>query len=73
MGGIATTARGGHRFTHDIDIFCKAIDAERRLTCSPNTGFDTEKLTQVALQKRFKRNVMVDVIFQSSGADFPRG
>src|SRR5205085_9874990 len=70
MGGIATTARGGHRFTHDINVFCKPIDADRILAVLAGHGFDTEKTDPKWLYKGFKRNVMVDVIFQSSGPIF---
>ena len=70
MGGIATTARGGHRFTHDIDVFCKPIDADRILSILAEHGFDTEKTDPKWLYKGFKHNVMVDVIFQSSGPIF---
>src|SRR5205807_9816792 len=70
MGGIATTARGGHRFTHDIDVFCKPLDAERILNVLAEHGFDTEKTDPKWLYKGFKRHVMVDVIFQSSGPIF---
>src|ERR1043165_7612719 len=70
MGGIATTARGGHRFTHDIDVFCKPIDADRILSLLGECGFDTEKTDPKWLYKGFKDNVMVDVIFQSSGPIF---
>lgn len=70
MGGIATTARGGHRFTHDIDIFCKPLDAEKILDALAEAGFRTEKTFPEWLFKGFKNDVMVDVIFQSSGPVF---
>jgi hypothetical protein len=70
MGGIATTARGGHRFTHDIDIFCKPIDAEKILDALTAAGFKTERTFPEWLFKGFKNDVMVDVIFQSSGPVF---
>ncbi|HEX8183449.1 MAG TPA: nucleotidyl transferase AbiEii/AbiGii toxin family protein [Blastocatellia bacterium] len=70
MGGIATTARGGHRFTHDIDMFCKPLDAEKILEALAQAGFRTEKTFPEWLYKGFKNDVMVDVIFQSSGPVF---
>jgi predicted nucleotidyltransferase len=70
MGGIATAARGGHRFTHDIDVFCKPLDAEKILEALAQAGFRTEKTFPEWLYKGFKNNVMVDVIFQSSGPVF---
>ena len=70
MGGIATTARGGHRFTHDIDVFCKPLDAEKILDALASAGFRTEKTFPEWLFKGFKNDVMVNVIFQSSGPVF---
>jgi predicted nucleotidyltransferase len=70
MGGIAATALGGHRFTHDIDVFVKAEDADEVLDLLKETGFETEKTDPKWLYKGFKSNVMVDVIFQSSGPIF---
>ncbi|HXG92232.1 MAG TPA: nucleotidyltransferase [Blastocatellia bacterium] len=70
MGGIAATALGGHRFTHDIDVFVKAEDADRVINVLAKAGFKTEKTDPVWLYKAFKNNVMVDIIFQSSGPIF---
>lgn len=70
MGGIASTARGGHRFTHDIDVFCKPQDADAILGALEKYGFETERTDPNWLYKGFKNNVMVDVIFQSSGPIF---
>src|SRR5437867_3880675 len=67
MGGIASTALGGHRFTHDIDIFVKPGDAEQALKILEASGFKTEKTDLQWLYKGFKKDVMVDVIFQSAG------
>lgn len=70
MGGIAATALGGHRFTHDIDVFVKPEDADRLLETLTAAGFETEKTDPKWLYKGFLRNVMVDVIFKSSGPVF---
>ena len=70
MGGIAATALGGHRFTHDIDVFVKPEDADRVLEALDAAGFRTEKTDRNWLYKGFKNNVMVDVIFKSSGPVF---
>src|SRR5215470_6781463 len=67
MGGIAATILGGHRFTHDIDIFVKPAQAGRALESLGNRGFDIEKTDPRWLYKAFKKNVMVDLIFKSSG------
>lgn len=70
MGGIAATALGGHRATHDIDVFVKPHDAELVLGALDRAGFETEKRDPLWLYKAFKDNVMVDVIFKSSGPIF---
>jgi len=67
MGGIAATILGGHRFTHDIDIFVKPAHADRALESLGKRGFDIEKTDPRWLYKAFKKNVMVDLIFKSSG------
>ncbi|HZS48249.1 MAG TPA: nucleotidyltransferase [Blastocatellia bacterium] len=68
MGGISASANGGSRFTtHDIDIFVKPQDADRALNALRSTGFETEKTDPKWLYKGFKNNVMVDIIFKSSG------
>jgi hypothetical protein len=70
MGGVAATALGGHRFTHDIDLFVKPEDGELVLQALANAGFDTERTDPNWLFKGYKDNVMVDVIFKSSGPVF---
>jgi predicted nucleotidyltransferase len=67
MGGIAATAQGCHRFTHDIDVFVKPEDAEMALEALEAKGFRTEKTDPLWLFKGFKKNVLVDVIFKSAG------
>jgi hypothetical protein len=67
MGGIAATALGGHRFTHDIDVFVKPEDAELALEALEAKNFRTEKTDLLWLFKGFKHNVLVDVIFKSAG------
>ena len=67
MGGIAATILGGHRFTHDIDIFVKPDQADPALEALGKEGFDIEKTDARWLYKGFKNSVMVDLIFKSSG------
>jgi predicted nucleotidyltransferase len=67
MGGIAATALGGHRFTHDIDVFLRQADAETALGRLGSKGFDIVRTDPRWLYKAFKSNVMVDIIFKSSG------
>jgi hypothetical protein len=70
MGGVAATALGGHRFTHDIDVFVKSEDADKVLEALDGAGFETEKTDTTWLYKGFLRDVMIDVIFKSSGPVF---
>lgn len=67
MGGIASAAQGGTRFTHDIDVFCKKEDADRALALFHKKGFRTEKTYPEWLYKAFKRRVMIDFIYRSTG------
>jgi predicted nucleotidyltransferase len=67
MGGIASTALIGHRFTHDIDLFIRPEDGEVALAALAARGFETERTFPAWLYKGYKHNVMVDLIFKSSG------
>jgi predicted nucleotidyltransferase len=67
IGGVAATALGGHRFTHDIDVFVRPIEADHVLKALEESGFKTEKTDPHWLYKAFKDNVMVDIIFRSAG------
>lgn len=67
MGGVASAARGGHRFTHDIDVFLKQEDADRCLALFAKKGFRTEKTYPEWLYKAFKKRVMIDFIYRSTG------
>ena len=67
MGGIASAARGGNRFTHDIDMFVKHEDADRVIAVFAKHGFRTERTYPEWLYKAFKKRVMIDFIFRSTG------
>jgi predicted nucleotidyltransferase len=67
MGGIASTGLGRPRWTHDIDIFVRPSDAENALEALGGSGFRTERTDPTWLFKAFKEDVMVDVIFHSTG------
>jgi predicted nucleotidyltransferase len=68
MGGIAATALGGYRHTHDIDVFVKPEDADAALDVLGRSGFSTEKTDPHWLYKAIKREITVDIIFKSAGA-----
>lgn len=67
IGGIASTGLGRPRWTHDIDVFVRPEDAERALEALGRAGFHTERTDPRWIFKAFKHDVMVDVIFRSTG------
>lgn len=70
MGGIAATALANHRRTHDIDVFLKPAQGDAALDVLGAAGFETERTDPTWLYKAYKHNVMVDLIFSSSGPIF---
>lgn len=66
-GGIAAKTFGRVRVTHDIDFFVRPTDAEAALNALAGAGFKTEKTNPRWLFKGFKHDVMVDIIFASTG------
>ncbi len=67
MGGIASTTMGRERWTHDIDVFVRPEDARRTLELLADAGFDTRIHFPEWLYKAIKREVLVDIIFRSTG------
>lgn len=67
IGGIASTGLGRPRWTHDIDVFVKPEDADRTLDALGRHDFRTERTDERWLYKGFKHDVLVDVIFRSTG------
>jgi hypothetical protein len=67
IGGIASIGFGRPRWTHDIDVFVKPEDAERAMLSLGAHGFETERTDERWLFKGFKREVLVDIIFRSTG------
>lgn len=70
MGGIAATALANHRRTHDIDVFLKPSQGDEALRALGDAGFDIERTDPTWLFKAWKKSVMVDLIFSSSGPIF---
>jgi hypothetical protein len=66
-GGIAAKTFGRVRVTHDIDFFVPPTDAIGALEALAKAGFKTEKTNPRWLFKGFKEDVMVDIIFASTG------
>ena len=67
MGGIAATAHGRERFTKDVDVFVKPEHADHALERLAERGFEIERTNADWLYKGMKEDVLVDVIFRSSG------
>jgi hypothetical protein len=67
MGGIASTALGRPRWTHDIDLCVRREDAQTMLAAFARAGYHTEETDQSWLYKAMKNGVLVDVIFESTG------
>jgi predicted nucleotidyltransferase len=67
MGGIGSFAMARPRQTHDIDVFLRPSDVEGALDLLEQEGFETTVHDPAWLAKAFKRKVLVDLIFRSSG------
>jgi predicted nucleotidyltransferase len=67
IGGVAASGLGRPRSTHDIDIFVRPEDAEAAVDALAKHGFRTEKTDYNWLFKGWKENILVDIIFKSSG------
>jgi predicted nucleotidyltransferase len=67
MGGVGSTAIGRPRWTRDIDLFVAPENSGNVLDALAAAGFATEETDPRWLFKGWKRSVLVDVIFKSSG------
>jgi predicted nucleotidyltransferase len=66
-GGLAARAYGRRRMTKDIDIFVHRDNADRAIRALADAGFRTERTNPDWLYKAFKQDILVDIIFRSSG------
>jgi predicted nucleotidyltransferase len=72
MGGIASSALGRDRWTHDVDVFVRRQDAGQLLRRYAEAGFDVEQRDEAWLYKAWRDQVMVDLIFEvNSGSTEP--
>ena len=67
MGGISSAELGRPRGTNDIDLFVRPESARLTLEALASAGFTTEETDPRWLFKAFKDDIMVDVIFRSTG------
>lgn len=67
IGGVAVKSLGRPRITHDIDLFVRPDDANRTLKALEEKGFISQKRDPFWLFKAWKGDILVDVIFKSSG------
>jgi predicted nucleotidyltransferase len=67
MGGIGSFAMARPRETHDIDVFLRPGDVDPALDALEGGGFEVTVHDPSWLAKAFKRGVLVDLIFRSSG------
>jgi predicted nucleotidyltransferase len=67
MGGIGAYTMARPRVTDDIDLFVRPDDVTRVLETLAARDFETELHDPGWLAKAWKRGVLVDIIFRSSG------
>ena|SRR5438105_772785 len=67
IGGVASAVWGRPRWTQDIDVMVRPVDAKRALDALDDAGFATQETDQHWLYKGVKEGVIVDLLFQSSG------
>lgn len=67
MGGVSSSVHGRDRWTHDIDLFVRPEHARPALQVLGDAGFRTEETYWDWLYKAWQDDVLVDVIFRSTG------
>ena len=67
MGGLSSATLGRPRGTNDIDLFVRPESARLTLDALDAAGFRTEETDPLWLYKGFKDDILVDVIFRSTG------
>jgi predicted nucleotidyltransferase len=66
IGGIASSVWGRQRWTHDIDLFVREMDASSALEALAGKGFDTVEEAPHWLFKAYRDDILVDLIFRST-------
>jgi len=67
MGGIGAYSHARPRVTQDIDVFIRPSDVERVRDALSEAGFEVVDHDPMWLVKAWKRGVLVDIVFRSSG------
>ncbi|MDQ4068807.1 MAG: nucleotidyltransferase family protein [Actinomycetota bacterium] len=67
MGGLSSATFGRPRGTNDIDVFVRPESARLTLEALASAGFTTEETDPLWLFKGFKDDILVDIIFRSTG------
>jgi predicted nucleotidyltransferase len=67
VGGIAASTYGRPRWTHDVDLLVRPVDAGLALDALAADGFRTEETFPDWLYKADRDGVVVDVIFSMPG------
>jgi hypothetical protein len=65
IGGVASAAFGRPRWTKDIDVFCRAEDAELALDLLAARSFRVERTNPMWIYKAFRDDIQIDVIFKA--------
>ncbi|HXH32626.1 MAG TPA: nucleotidyltransferase [Bacteriovoracaceae bacterium] len=67
IGGVAVKSMGRTRVTHDVDLFVRPDDADKVLQVLEKKNFQTQKRDPYWLYKAWQDEILVDVIFKSTG------
>lgn len=67
MGGVGAAVEGRPRITEDIDFFVAPKSGPAALEALAGAGFSTEERDPRWLFKAWKHEILVDIIFRSSG------
>jgi hypothetical protein len=71
IGGVASAVHGRDRWTYDIDLFVRGVDADAALKAIGRVGFETTKRDPHWLYKGIRDGVLVDIIFRgTNGLEF---
>jgi predicted nucleotidyltransferase len=67
IGGLAVSVHGRPRYSRDVDVLVRHVDADRALAAAGEAGFETNPINPHWLYKAFKHDVQVDLIFKCRG------